>query len=157
MGAFNIKSNIHHFGLMFLRSKPQSLPLFARIQLQVARGCWGSPLALKLIGTSLHGQHSEAWQKMKRLLSEGRSILVSTSDDLLNRLQKVLDDVLEDKPIIKECFMDLGLFPQDQMVPVAPLLDMWTELNQLDDGGMNIVRELNNLNLVNLVVTRYTN
>jgi hypothetical protein len=54
--------------------------------------------------------------------------------------------------------MDLGLFFQDKEIPVAALIDMWTELNNLDDDnieGMIFVHELDNLHLVNLAVSRY--
>ncbi|XP_045786283.1 probable disease resistance protein At5g66900 [Trifolium pratense] len=123
---------------------------------QVAKGCWGSPLALKLIGGSLCGQDIAVWKKMVKLLSKGRSI-VHSNKKLLNRLQKVLEDALEDNPIIKECFMDLGLFFEDKEIPVAALIDMWTELYNLDDDnieGMNFVHDLDNLHLVNLAISR---
>ncbi|CAI8609222.1 unnamed protein product [Vicia faba] len=123
---------------------------------EIAKGCWGSPLALKLIGGSLCGQPIAVWKKMVSLLSRGRSIVFS-NNDLLSRLQKVLEEALEDNHIIKECFMDLGLFFEDKKIPVAALIDMWTELNNLDDDnidGMNIVHDLDNLHLVNLVVAR---
>jgi len=133
--------------------------LVACTQLQVAKGCWGSPLALKLIGGSLRGQPFEVWKKMLNLLSKGRSI-VDSNDELRNHLQIFLEDALKDNSIIKECFMDLGLFFEDKKIPVAALIDIWTELNSLDDDnvdGMNLVHELDNLHLVNLVVSRYIN
>ena len=91
-------------------------------------------------------------------LSKGRSILDSDDDDLLNRLQKCLDDVLERKPIIKDCFMDLGLFPEDHKIPVSALIDMWTELHQVnDDEGAIYVHDLANRHLAKLVDRRYAN
>jgi hypothetical protein len=110
-----------------------------------------------LIGGSLGGRPIEAWEKMVKLLSKGRSI-VESNNDLLNRLQKVLEDALDGNPVIKKCFMDLGLFFQDKEIPVAALIDMWTELYDLDDDnieGINFVHELDNLHLVNLAVSRY--
>lgn len=53
--------------------------------------------------------------------------------------------------------MDLGLFFEDKKIPVASLIDMWTELYDLDDDnikGMNIVHKLTNRHLVKLVVSR---
>jgi hypothetical protein len=96
---------------------------------------------------------------MVNLLSKGRSI-VDSNDELRKCLQNVLEDALEGNSIIKECFMDLGLFFEDKKIPVAALIDMWTELNGQDDDnvdGMNLVHELDNLHLVNLVVSRYIN
>lgn len=123
---------------------------------QVAKGCWGSPLALKLIGGSLRGQPFAVWKKKVNLLSKGRSI-VDSNDELRKRLQKFLEDALKDNSNIKKCFMDLGLFFQDKKIPVAALIEIWIELNDLvndDIDAMNIIHELDNLHLVNLVVAR---
>ena len=125
--------------------------------MQVVRGCRGLPLALKIIGRSLCQQPFEVWQKMVKEWSQGQSIFYS-NNDLLTCLQKSLD-VLEDEPIIKECFMDLGLFPEDQRIPVAALVDMWAELYKLDNKGidaMAIINKLTNRNLANVIVTRYS-
>ena len=91
-------------------------------------------------------------------LSEGESI-VNSEDELRNCLQSSLD-ALDDKDImLKECFMDLGSFPEDQKIPATALIDMWAELHKLDKDGIYAVINLQNLcsqNLLNLVVTRYT-
>lgn len=126
--------------------------------MQIVKGCKGSPLALEVIGGSLCQQPFEVWQIMKERL-KSQSILESNAD-LLSRLQNSLD-ILEGEFSIKEkeCFMDLGLFPEDQRIRVSALIDMWTELHNLDEGGkkaMNIIHNLTNKNLVNLIVTRYT-
>ena len=89
-------------------------------------------------------------------MSQGHSILDSNTE-LLTSFQKILD-VLEDNPTIKECFMDLALFPEDQRIPVAALVDMWVELYGLDNDGIEtvaIVNKLASMNLVNVLVTRY--
>jgi len=95
---------------------------------------------------------------MVNMLSEGGSI-VDSNDELRDRLQKVLENALQDNHI-KECFMDLGLFFEDKKIPVAAVIDMWTELYDLDDDdikGMNIVHKLANRHWVKLVISRYIN
>ena len=127
------------------------------LEMQVVRHCKGSPIAIKVIGRSLSNQCIELWQKMVEELSQGHSILDSNTE-LLTSLQKILD-VLEDNPIIKECFMDLALFPQHQRIPVAALIDMWVELYGLDNYGIKaiaIVNRLDSMNLANVLVTRYS-
>ncbi|KAK4262262.1 hypothetical protein QN277_027844 [Acacia crassicarpa] len=122
---------------------------------EVVRSCKGLPLAIKVIARSLCQQPEETWQKMVKLWSQGHSILDSNSN-LLNFLQGSLS-VLEGEPIIRECFKDLGLFPEDQKIPATALIDMWAELYKLDDDGkeaMNIINKLVSLNLANLLVTR---
>ncbi len=54
--------------------------------------------------------------------------------------------------------MELGLFPEDQRIPVAALIDMWSELHELDEDGIHTIAILHEIairNLANLVVTRY--
>ncbi|KHN42056.1 Putative disease resistance protein [Glycine soja] len=125
---------------------------------EIVRGCKGSPLALKVTAGSLCQQPYEVWQNMKDRLQSQSILLESSSSDLLFRLQQSLD-ILEDKFKINEkvCFMDLGLFPEDQRIPVAALIDMWAELHNLDENGRNamtIIHDLTIRNLINVIVTR---
>ncbi|XP_061341829.1 probable disease resistance protein At5g66900 [Gastrolobium bilobum] len=124
---------------------------------EIVRGCKGSPLAVEVIAGSLCQQPFEVWKDMKERL-QNQSILESGSTDLYYRLQQSLD-TLKDKFSIneKECFMDLGLFPEDQRIPVTALIDMWTELHNLDEDGRNamtIVHDLSTRNLIKVIVTR---
>ncbi|XP_014521076.1 probable disease resistance protein At5g66900 [Vigna radiata var. radiata] len=124
---------------------------------EIVKGCKGSPLALKVIAGSLCNQPFEVWKNMKERLQK-QSILESDSTDLLFRLQQSLD-ILETKFSVneKECFMDLGLFPEDQRIPVAALIDMWVELYNLNEDGtnaMSIIHDLTTRNLINVIVTR---
>ncbi|KAK2410967.1 putative disease resistance protein [Trifolium repens] len=122
---------------------------------KVVENCKGLPLAIKVIATSLSNRPYELWEKIVKELSQGRSILDSNME-LLTRLRKILD-VLEDNPINKECFMDLALFPEDQRIPVAVLIDMWAVLYGLDDDGieaMNIINKLDSMNLADVLVAR---
>jgi hypothetical protein len=88
--------------------------------LQVARGCWGSPVALKLIGGSLSGQPIAAWKNIVNFLSKGRSI-VDSNAALHNLLRQVLEDALHDNHLIKG-FVDLGLFFEDKRYLLLPSL-----------------------------------
>ncbi|KAK2372732.1 putative disease resistance protein [Trifolium repens] len=129
---------------------------------EIVKGCKGSPLALQVIAGSLCQQPFEKWQNMKEFF-QYQSILESksyfpnnsTDTDLLCHLQQSLDS-LEDINK-KECFMDLGLFPDDQRIPVTVLVDMWRELYNLDEDGtkaMAIVHDLNTRNLINVTARR---
>ncbi|CAK7339409.1 unnamed protein product [Dovyalis caffra] len=120
---------------------------------KIVKGCKGFPLALKVVGRSLRGEPEEIWKTRATELSKVGSIF--ENDDLLNSLQRSLD-TLDDKVIVKECFMDLCSFPEDQRIPVNALVDMWMELYDLDEEAYAVakLRELCNRNLVDLVVTR---
>ncbi|KAF8409999.1 hypothetical protein HHK36_002519 [Tetracentron sinense] len=115
---------------------------------KVVRGCKGFPLALMVIGHSLRQQPARKWRNTERKLSEGGTIFDSHKD-LLDSLATSLDFLDE---TVRECFMDLGSFPEDQRIPASALIDIWVELHGLDedDAYVNLL-ELSTRNLVNLI------
>ena len=126
------------------------------LELQIARGCGGFPLVLKVIGGSLCRQKEEVWRSRLMKWSDGRSF-VSSDAELLACLQKSLE-FQYDKDNIEDCFMDLGSFPEDQRIPVAALIDMWVELYELDEDGIHAIanlQELTTRNLASLVMAKY--
>ncbi|KAB2617911.1 disease resistance protein [Pyrus ussuriensis x Pyrus communis] len=123
---------------------------------KIIKRCKGCPLAIALVGRSLRGQPIEIWHKRVVEWCKGSSILDSDKE-LLACLQSSLDALDKEKPIIKECFLDLGSFPEDQRIAVAALIDMWAELYGLDEEILTIanLHELTARSLANLVVTRH--
>ncbi|XP_059623782.1 probable disease resistance protein At5g66900 [Cornus florida] len=122
---------------------------------KIVRGCREFPLALTVVGGSLCGRPEVIWKRTLEQWSKGQSIFDSNSD-LLIRLQTSID-ALDEKTDVKECFLDLGLFPEDQRIPAMALIDMWVELYNLDEDGtyaLANIHELASRNLVNLVFTR---
>ncbi|KAH1202680.1 putative disease resistance protein [Glycine max] len=139
----------HH---ALLEKSSSSIPDEELVQ-KVVRYCKGLPLAIKVIGRSLSHRPIEMWQKMVEEFSQGHSILDSNIE-LLTCFQKLLH-VLEDNPNIKECFMDLGLFPEDQRIPLPVLIDIWAVLYGYDDDGIeatDMINKLDSMNLVNVLV-----
>ncbi|KAL2333604.1 hypothetical protein Fmac_014817 [Flemingia macrophylla] len=132
---------------------------------QIAWGCYGSPLVLELVGGSLKRERLHVWKQVMKKLSKGSPVF-KTDKELKSIFKKHLDDGLEDKPILKECFMDLGLFPEDQKIPVAALIDIWTEQQHKPDDDLdprqvlkeaeavNTVFDLTDRHLANLVIRR---
>ena len=89
------------------------------------------------------GKKNKKKKKVKETLSKIRDTLAVISKD--NSKQKrdisgpqIVDmfgieaeigsDVLEGKPIFRECLMNLILFPKAQGICVTALIDMWAEL-----------------------------
>ncbi|AES94772.2 NB-ARC domain disease resistance protein [Medicago truncatula] len=107
----------------------------------IVTACKGLPLALEVISGTLRNQPFETWQNMKERLT-CQSILESNRKDLLCLQQSF--DISED--IDKECFMDMGLFPEDQRIPVTVLIDMW--------AAMAIVHDSITRNLIDVIATR---
>ena len=125
------------------------------LNLQIVKRCGGFPLALQVVGRSFGKiPDQRIWDSTLLEWSEGQSVLES-GEGLLDCLQSSLAS-LNDK--LKECFMDLGSFPEDKKIPVTALIDMWAELYKLDKNGVHAISRLIKLslqNLLNLVVTRY--
>ncbi|KAK9902935.1 hypothetical protein M0R45_001448 [Rubus argutus] len=112
-----------------------------------------SPLAITVVGRSLCGKSAESWLKRASAL-KGASILNSEAA-LIDGLQSSLDALNEEDPILKECFLDLGSFPQDRRIPAAALIDMWAELYKLKDfESIANLHELSTRSLANLLIIR---
>ncbi|KAL5557102.1 hypothetical protein UlMin_039338 [Ulmus minor] len=124
---------------------------------QVVKHCKGYPLALKVIGTSLCGKPQQIWQRKLKNLSNSSSILIE--DELLRCLKSSLDEMDEEtddeKGLLKECFLDLGSFPKGQQIPATALIDMWTELYELEEDHANVyLFYISYRNMANLVISR---
>ncbi|KAL5557109.1 hypothetical protein UlMin_039345 [Ulmus minor] len=60
-----------------------------------------------------------------------------------------------EKGLLKECFLDLGSFPEGQWIPATALIDMWTELYGLEeDHATAYLFYLSDQNIANIVVSR---
>ncbi|KAJ4828380.1 hypothetical protein Tsubulata_017836 [Turnera subulata] len=121
--------------------------------IKIVKGCKGFPLALEVVGGSLRGQPAEIWETREKEFSRSGSILQYS--DLVSSLQGSLD-ALDKHGIVKQCFMDLCSFPEDQRIPVTALIDMWAELYNLDGDVYAVanLHELSNRNLVDVITLR---
>lgn len=94
------------------------------------------------------------WERKCKNWDRGVSIF-NDYTELLSCLQSSLD-ALEDK--YKECYLDLGLFPEDQRIPVTTLIDVWVESYEWIEDGLSAIEHLHELSkrkLVNLFLARY--
>ncbi|VAI13604.1 unnamed protein product [Triticum turgidum subsp. durum] len=116
---------------------------------KVAAECRGLPLALKVIGASLRDQPPMIWLSAKNRLSRGESISDSHETKLLERMAASVE-CLSGK--VRECFLDLGCFPEDKKIPLDVLINIWMEIHDLDKpDAFAILMELSNKNLLTLV------
>uniref|UniRef100_A0A6N2KZS9 RPW8 domain-containing protein n=1 Tax=Salix viminalis TaxID=40686 RepID=A0A6N2KZS9_SALVM len=112
----------------------------------------GFPLVISVVGKSLCGKSAAEWRKRLRECYKAASIL--TEHEVLDCLQSTVE-ALNDNVVAKECFMDLGSFPEDQRIPATTLIDMWAELYNLDeDDAIANLHELSDRNLIEVLVTR---
>jgi hypothetical protein len=120
---------------------------------EIVKGCYGSPLALTVVGKSLKGQPEVRWKITQKKLSKGQSVFHLNKKDLLLPLKTSLD-ALDEIALAKDFFLDIGSFPEDTTIPAADLLDMFVELYDLDHDGLEALDtlvELSTRNFVNLL------
>ncbi|CAN6449434.1 unnamed protein product [Victoria cruziana] len=115
---------------------------------QIVKACKGLPLALKVIGGSLRQEPVRKWRKTAQMLLQGNQVF-DIHSDLLRCLSSSLNSLSK---VLKECFMDLGTFPEDEKIPAASLIDMWVEIHGLtEDDAYVALLELASRNLLTLV------
>lgn len=111
--------------------------------------CKGLPLALKVIGASLRDQSERFWTSAKNRLLRSQPICESHEFQLLERM-KLSIDILPEK--VRECFLDLGSFPEDKKIPLDVLISIWVKLHDIDEEeAFAILIELSDKNLLTLV------
>lgn len=116
---------------------------------QVSAECRGLPLALKVIGASLRDQPPKIWLSAKNRLSRGEAISDSHETKLLERMAASVECLSEK---VRDCFLDLGCFPEDKKIPLDVLINIWMEIHDLDEpDAFAILVELANKNLLTLV------
>ncbi|KAG8377655.1 hypothetical protein BUALT_Bualt08G0055500 [Buddleja alternifolia] len=128
-----------------------SIPLDADDQLvkEVVDECKGLPLALKVIGSSLKGQREMYWTSAKNRLSRGQPFCESHEVQLLERMKLSIDYLSERE---RECFLDLGAFPEDKKIPLDILINMWVELHDIhEEEAFAVLVDLSEKNLLTLV------
>ncbi|XWS14649.1 hypothetical protein CRYUN_Cryun35bG0027400 [Craigia yunnanensis] len=129
----------------------KSIPPIANETLvkQIVNECKGLPLALKVIGASLRDQPEMYWASAMKRLSRGEPICESHQNKLLERMA-ISVEYLNKK--VKECFLDLGSFPEDKKIPLDVLINMWVEIHGIDEEeAFAILVELSDKNLLTLV------
>ncbi|XP_059075630.1 probable disease resistance protein At4g33300 [Cryptomeria japonica] len=123
----------------------------ANIVKQVQAKCGGLPLALKVIGSCLHGEPHEVWERAKDKISKGESISDYHKNGLI-RLLEISIDSLDD--VAKECFLDLGLFAEERKICAGALLDIWVYARKIQwHDALSNLSDLASRNLLNLTST----
>ena len=116
---------------------------------QIVNECKGLPLALKVIGASLRDQTEMFWVSAQKRLARGETICETHESHLLERMAISVNSLSDE---VRECFLDLGAFPEDKKIPLDVLINMWVELHGIDgEEAFAILHELANKNLLTLV------
>ena len=101
------------------------------------KGCGGFPLALEVIGGSFPGQSAEVQLRLRKCSIDD----IISNIDLHKCLQRSLEFSCPEVKF-KNFFMDLGSFPEDRRTYAAALIDMWAELYNLGEDGVDAIATL---------------
>lgn len=90
-----------------------------------------------------------SWTSAKSRLSRGQPLCESHEVQLLERMKMSIDNLSETE---RECFIDLGAFPEDKRIPLHILINMWVELHDIpEEEAFAVLVQLSDKNLLTLV------
>ncbi|KAK6127625.1 hypothetical protein DH2020_038630 [Rehmannia glutinosa] len=129
---------------------------------RIASQCDGLPLAIVVIGGILAKKTSpsdgmsarNAWRKVSESVSK-----YLIYEDPQQRMENIISLSYEKLPYhLRECFLYLGMFPEDFEIPVWKLIRMWiaegliqqNDVTSLEETAENYLEELINRNLLRI-------
>ncbi|CAH8389519.1 unnamed protein product [Eruca vesicaria subsp. sativa] len=122
---------------------------------KILERCHGFPLLIKVIGASLKNKSVTQWKGQIISWSRGGTVLDNPSRVVIDRLKPSFDALDSD---LKQCFLDMGLFPEDQKISAWMIADIWAELygNGITDKeqfilSMKYLEDLASHNLLDLL------
>nr|BAJ34016.1 unnamed protein product [Eutrema halophilum] len=116
---------------------------------QVVEECRGLPLSLKVVGASLKDRPEKYWEGAANRLSRGEPADETHESRVFSQIEATLE-TLDLKT--RECFLDMGAFPEDKKIPLDVIINMWVEMHDLEDAtAFAVLVDLSNRNLLTLV------
>ncbi|CAG7912006.1 unnamed protein product, partial [Brassica rapa] len=116
---------------------------------QVVAECKGLPLSLKVVGASLKSRPEKYWEGVVNRLSRGEPADETHESRVFAQIEATLETL---DPKTRECFMDMGAFPEDKKIPLDVIINMWVEMYDLEDAtAFAVLVDLSNRNLLTLV------
>ncbi|KAF8115254.1 hypothetical protein N665_0029s0092 [Sinapis alba] len=116
---------------------------------QVVAECKGLPLSLKVVGASLKDRPEIYWQGVVNRLSKGEPADETHESRVFAQIEATLETL---DPKTRECFIDMGAFPEDKKIPLDVIINMWVEMYDLEDAtAFAVLVDLSNRNLLTLV------
>ncbi|ESQ47459.1 hypothetical protein EUTSA_v10020099mg [Eutrema salsugineum] len=117
---------------------------------KILKRCNGFPLVIEVVGASLKGQALHLWKGQVESWSAEETILSNPRPKVLQCLQPSFNAL---KPYLKECFMDMGSFREDQKIRASVIVDIWVELYGKGSSllYMKYLNDLASQNLLKLI------
>ena len=105
-------------------------------------------MALKVTGASLKERPEMYWKRALQRLQKGEPADESHETRLLHQMEASLENL---DATTRECFLDLGAFPEDRKIPVDVLINMWIEIHDLEEAiAFATLVDLSHKNLLTL-------
>ncbi|XP_023644254.1 probable disease resistance protein At5g66900 isoform X2 [Capsella rubella] len=116
---------------------------------KILKRCNGFPIVIEVVGVSLKGRSLSTWRGQVESWYDGETILGNPLPSVLECLQPSFD-ALEFN--LKECFLDMGSFLEDQKIRASIIIDIWVELyGKGSTLCMKYLEDLASQNLLKLV------
>ncbi|CAF2089145.1 unnamed protein product [Brassica napus] len=118
---------------------------------KILKRCNGFPIVIEVVGVSLKGKSINTWKGQVESWSGGKkTILDSPRPSVLQCLQPSFNAL---DPDLKECFMDMGSFLEDQKIRASVIIDIWMELYGISSSVvcMKYLEDVASQNLLKLV------
>ena len=122
---------------------------------KILKRCNGFPIVIEVVGVSLKGRSLNTWKGQVESWSQGETILDSPSQPTVLECLQPSFNALE--PNLKECFLDMGSFLEDQKIRASVIIDIWMELYGKNSSilCMKYLEDLASQNLLKLVPLGY--
>ncbi|KFK28372.1 hypothetical protein AALP_AA8G506800 [Arabis alpina] len=119
---------------------------------KILKGCNYIPIVIEVRGIFLKGKSLNTWREQVEKWHEEETILDNPHATAPEYLQSSFS-ALESN--LKECFLDMGSFPEDQKISASVIIDIWVELYGKGTCSssmyMNYLKDLDSQNLLKLI------
>ena len=106
-------------------------------------------MSLKVLGASLNDRPETYWAIAVERLSRGEPVDETHESKVFAQIEATLENL---DPKTKECFLDMGAFPEGKKIPVDVLINMLVKIHDLEDAAaFDVLVDLANRNLLTLV------
>ena len=106
-------------------------------------------MSLKVLGASLNDRPETYWAIAVERLSRGEPVDETHESKVFAQIEATLENL---DPKTKECFLDMGAFPEDKKIPLDLLTSVWVERHDIDEEtAFSFVLRLADKNLLTIV------
>ncbi|XP_010547507.1 PREDICTED: probable disease resistance protein At5g66900 [Tarenaya hassleriana] len=116
---------------------------------KILKRCNGFPLAIEVVGSSLKGKSLSSWKGLAEKWAKGDKIVNTPHPKVLECFQPSIDAL---GTALKDCFLDMGSFLEDQKIRASTICDLWVELYRRGEyDALANLEDLSSQNLLKLV------